>query len=489
VQRFLKQIPGLKKGKIKMLFFGAKLVSLRHYYNKFIYNKFREIIMKKNVIIIGAAGRDFHNFNTYYRGNENYNVVAFTAAQIPDIDGRKYPAELAGDLYPDGIPIYAEEDLPKLIKELKVDDCVFSYSDVTYQKVMAVSAIVNAAGANFILLGPADTMVKSTKPVIAVGAIRTGCGKSQTSRRIIELLMEKGLKVVAVRHPMPYGDLVAQKVQRFATVDDLAKHKCTIEEMEEYEPHVVRGNVIYAGVDYEAILRAAEQDPDGCDVVLWDGGNNDFPFYNPDLNITVVDPHRAGHELSYYPGEVTLRLADVVVINKMDSASPKGIQRVRQNISKVAPNAIVVDGASPIKVDDPKVIKGKKVLVVEDGPTLTHGEMKIGAGTVAAQKFGAAELVDPRPYTVGKLSETFEIYPNIGTLLPAMGYSDQQLKDLETTINNTECDAVVIGTPIDLNRLIKINKPNTRVYYDLQEIGFPNLEEVINEFVEKHNLK
>jgi predicted GTPase len=445
--------------------------------------------MKKNVIIIGAAGRDFHNFNTYYRGNEQYNVVAFTAAQIPDIDGRKYPAELAGDLYPDGIPIYAEEDLPKLIKDLKVDDCVFSYSDVTYQKVMAVSAIVNAAGANFVLLGPKDTMVKSTKPVIAVGAIRTGCGKSQTSRRIIELLMAKGLKVVAVRHPMPYGDLVAQKVQRFATVDDLHKHKCTIEEMEEYEPHVVRGNVIYAGVDYEAILRAAEQDPDGCDVVIWDGGNNDFPFYNPDLNITVVDPHRAGHELSYYPGEVTLRLADVVVINKMDTAGPKGIQRVRQNISKVAPKAVVIDGASPIKVDNPKVIKDKKVLVVEDGPTLTHGEMKIGAGTVAAQKFGAAELVDPRPFTVGKLSETFGIYPNIGTLLPAMGYSDQQLKDLETTINNTECDSVVIGTPIDLNRLIKISKPNTRVYYDLQEIGYPNLEEVINDFVEKYNLK
>jgi predicted GTPase len=445
--------------------------------------------MKKNVIIIGAAGRDFHNFNTYYRGNEQYNVVAFTAAQIPDIDGRKYPAELAGDLYPDGIPIYAEEDLPKLIKELKADDCVFSYSDVTYQKVMAVSAIVNAAGANFILLGPKDTMVKSTKPLIAVGAVRTGCGKSQTSRRIIELLMDKGLKVVAVRHPMPYGDLVAQKVQRYATVDDLAKHKCTIEEMEEYEPHVVRGNVIYAGVDYEAILRAAEQDPDGCDVVIWDGGNNDFPFYTPDLNITVVDPHRAGHELSYYPGEVTLRMSDVVVINKMDSASPKGIQRVRESIAKVAPKAIVVDGASPIKVDDPKIIKGKKVLVVEDGPTLTHGEMKIGAGTVAAQKFGAAELVDPRPFTVGKLSETFKIYPNIGTLLPAMGYSDQQLKDLETTINNTECDSVVIGTPIDLNRLIKIKKPNTRVYYDLQEIGFPNFEEVINDFVEKHNLK
>ena len=444
--------------------------------------------MKKNVIIIGAAGRDFHNFNTYYRGNEDYNVVAFTAAQIPDIDGRKYPAELAGDLYPDGIPIYDEAELPKLIKDLNVDDCVFSYSDVPYERVMGVSAIVNAAGANFILLGPKDTMVKSTKPVIAVGAVRTGCGKSQTSRKVIEYLMEKGLKVVAIRHPMPYGDLVAQKVQRFATVDDLAKHKCTIEEMEEYEPHVVRGNVIYAGVDYEAILRAAEQDPDGCDVVLWDGGNNDFPFYKPDLNITVVDPHRPGHELKYYPGEVTLRMADVAIINKMDSAAPEAIQTVRENIAKVAPNAIVVDGASPIKVDDPSVIKGKRVLIVEDGPTLTHGEMKLGAGTIAAQKFGAAEFVDPRPYVVGKLAETFDIYPNIGTLLPAMGYSDQQLKDLETTINNTDCDAVVIGTPIDLNRIVKINKPNTRVYYDLQEIGYPNLDGILNDFVKEHKL-
>ncbi|MCD4729248.1 MAG: cyclic 2,3-diphosphoglycerate synthase [Bacteroidales bacterium] len=445
--------------------------------------------MKKNVIIIGAAGRDFHNFNTCFRGNENFNVVAYTAAQIPDIDGRKYPAELAGDLYPHGIPIFAEKDLPKLIKDLKVDDCVFSSSDVTYQKVMQVSAIVNAAGANFVLLGPNDTMVKSTKPLIAVGAVRTGCGKSQTSRKVIEYLMEKGLKVVAIRHPMPYGDLVAQKVQRFATVEDLHKHKCTVEEMEEYEPHVIRGNVIYAGVDYEAIVRAAEQDPDGCDVVLWDGGNNDFPFYKPDLNITVVDPHRPGHELTYYPGEVTLRLADVAIINKMDTAGPEGIQEVRDNIAKVAPHAIVVDGASPIKVDDPSMIKGKKVLIVEDGPTLTHGGMLLGAGTVAAQKFGAAEMVDPRPYTVGKLSETFEIYPNIGVLLPAMGYSDQQLKDLEETINNTECDAVVIGTPIDLNRLIKINKPNTRVYYDLQEIGYPNLKEIIEDFVDKHNLK
>lgn len=445
-------------------------------------------MLKRNVIIIGAAGRDFHNFNTYFRDNELYNVVAFTAAQIPDIDGRKYPAELAGKLYPGGIPIFSESDLPRLISELKVDDCVFAYSDVTYQKVMSVSAIVNAAGANFKLLGWRETMVKSTKPVIAVGAVRTGCGKSQTSRRVIELLMKKGLKVVAVRHPMPYGNLVEQKVQRFASVEDLEKHKCTVEEMEEYEPHVIRGNVIYAGVDYEAILRAAENDPSGCDVVLWDGGNNDFPFYNPDLMITVTDPHRAGHELTYYPGEVTLRLADVVVINKMDSSAPDDIQTVRESIEKVAPRAIVVDGASPIRVDDPSKIKGKKVLVVEDGPTLTHGEMKIGAGVVAARKFGAAELVDPRPFTVGRLTETFEKYPEIGTLLPAMGYGEQQLKDLETTINNTECDAVVIGTPIDLNRIINIQRPSTRVWYDLQEIGSPNLEEVIEEFVKKHRL-
>jgi predicted GTPase len=444
---------------------------------------------RKNVIIIGAAGRDFHNFNTYYRNNEYYKVVAFTAAQIPDIDGRKYPKELAGTLYPEGIPIFAEENLPGLIRDLKVHYCVFSYSDVTYQKVMSVSAIVNAAGANFVLLGPVDTMIVSTKPVIAIGAIRTGCGKSQTSRKVIELLMEKGLKVVAIRHPMPYGDLNAQKVQRFAEVKDLEKHKCTVEEMEEYEPHVVRGNVIYAGVDYEAILREAEKDSKGCDVILWDGGNNDFPFYKPDLMITVTDPHRAGHELKYYPGEVTLRIADVVVINKMDSAAPEAIQIVRESIEKVNPRAIVIDGASPIKVDDPSIIKGKRVLVVEDGPTLTHGEMKLGAGVVAARKFGASELVDPRPFTVGKMSETFRIYPNIGTLLPAMGYGAEQLHDLEKTINNTDCDSVIIATPIDLNRIIKIKKPNTRVYYDLQEIGFPNLTEVIDEFIRKHKLR
>jgi len=440
---------------------------------------------RKNVIIIGAAGRDFHNFNTYYRGNDHYNVVAFTAAQIPDIDGRKYPAELAGAQYPEGIPIFAQEDLTRLIKELDVDVCAFSYSDVSYQEVMAVGAIVNTAGADFLLIGPKETMIKSTKPVIAVGAVRTGCGKSQTSRRIIEVLMEHGIKVVAIRHPMPYGDLVAQKVQRFATVEDLKKHKCTIEEMEEYEPHVVRGNVIYAGVDYEAILREAEKE---ADVILWDGGNNDFPFYKPDLMVTVVDPHRPGHELNYYPGEVTLRMADIVVINKMDSAGPEGIQIVRDSIAKVNPNAIVVDGASPLTVDKPELIKGKRVLVVEDGPTLTHGHMKLGAGTVAAKKYGAAELVDPRPFVVGRLAETFEIYPNIGTLLPAMGYGDQQVADLEKSINNTDCDAVVIATPIDLSRIVKINKPTVKVEYELQEIGAPTFCNLVCDFLKSKRL-
>jgi len=443
---------------------------------------------RKNIIIIGAAGRDFHNFNTCFRDREEFNVVAFTAAQIPDIDDRKYPPELAGSLYPQGIPIHPEEELPSLIKKQQVHACVFSYSDLPYRKVMNISAVVNAAGADFTLLGTRETMIKSNKPVIAVCAVRTGCGKSQTSRKVIEYLMERGLKVVAIRHPMPYGDLVAQKVQRFATIEDLNKHHCTIEEMEEYEPHVVRGNVIYAGVDYEAILRAAEDDKDGCDVVLWDGGNNDFPFYAPDMTIGITDPHRPGHELSYYPGEVVLRISDVVVINKMDTASPEGIQTVRENIQSVNPGAVVIDGASPIRVEHPELIKGKRVLVVEDGPTLTHGEMKLGAGVVAARKYGAASLVDPRPYTVGRLSETFEIYPGIGTLLPAMGYGAEQLKDLETTINNTECDAVVIGTPIDLNRLIRIDKPTTRVYYDLQEIGEPTLKELLDDFIKNHHL-
>ncbi|MCL2065946.1 MAG: cyclic 2,3-diphosphoglycerate synthase [Treponema sp.] len=439
----------------------------------------------RKIIIIGAAGRDFHNFNTYYRSNENYSVVAFTAAQIPDIAGRKYPAELAGSLYLKGIPIYEQNDLERLIKELDADECVFSYSDVTYSTVMGIGAMVNAAGADFSLLGHKNTMIKSTKPVIAVGAIRTGCGKSQTSRRIAEALMAKNLKVIAIRHPMPYGDLVAQKVQRFAAIEDLEKHKCTIEEMEEYEPHITRGNVIYAGVDYEAILRAAENDPKGCDVILWDGGNNDFPFYKPDLMVTVVDPHRPGHELSYYPGEITLRLADVVVINKIDSAGFDDIQTVRNNIEKINPRATVVDAASTISVDKPEVIRGKRVLVIEDGPTLTHGEMKIGAGIVAARRFGAAEIIDPRPYLAGKLVETFRTYPNIGRLLPAMGYGEQQMKDLAATIEKTDCDSVIIATPIDLQRVIKINKPCTRVEYSLQEIGRPNMDDVLEKFIGK----
>ncbi|MDR7419433.1 MAG: cyclic 2,3-diphosphoglycerate synthase [Armatimonadota bacterium] len=444
---------------------------------------------RKNVIIIGAAGRDFHNFNTYYRGNADYNVVAFTATQIPDIEGRKYPKELAGDLYPDGIPIYAQADLPKLIRDLKADDCVFSYSDVSFQHVLTVGAIVQAAGANFILLGPKDTQLTSTKPVVSVGAVRTGAGKSQTSRRIIEILMAQGLKVVAVRHPMPYGNLVAQKAMRFAELADLEKHNCTVEEMEEFEPHIVRGNVIYAGVDYEAILRAAEQDPKGCDIIVWDGGNNDFSFYKSDLHVTVVDPLRPGHELSYWPGAVTLRLADVVVINKIDSADPNGVATVRKNIEAVNPRATVIDAASPIAVDAPSVIKGKRVLAIEDGPTLTHGEMRIGAAVVAAQKFGAASLVDPRPYLKGRLVETFQIYPDIGTLLPAMGYGQEMLRDMEATINNTDCDAVVVGTPIDLGRILKIKKPHTRVYYDLQEIGRPNLTEVLEQFVRTRKLR
>ncbi len=442
----------------------------------------------KNVIIIGAAGRDFHNFNTYFRDNTDYNVIAFTAAQIPDIEGRKYPVELAGDLYPDGIPIFAEKDLPRLIKERHIDICAFSYSDVTYDKVMHMSAIVQAAGASFMLLGPNDSMIKSTKPLVSVCAVRTGCGKSQTSRRVIEILMELGLKVVAIRHPMPYGDIVKQKVQRFEKIEDLTFHNCTIEEMEEYEPHIARGNVIYAGVDYEAIVRAAENDPNGCDVIVWDGGNNDFSFYKPDLQITVVDPHRTGHELKYYPGEMNLRIADVVIINKIDTAAPEDVTLVRENIEKVNTGAIVIDAASPITVADPDLIKGKRILAVEDGPTLTHGEMKIGAAIVAARKFGASEIVDPRDYLVGKLAETFRIYPNIGHLLPAMGYGEQQIRDLERTIDNTPCDSVVIGTPIDLGRIININKPHTRVMYDLQEIGTPTLTDVLADFKKKMKL-
>lgn len=441
--------------------------------------------MTKKIVIIGAAGRDFHNFNTVYKNNPNYKVVAFTAAQIPDIAGRRYPADLAGSLYPEGIPIVEQSELAELIKSENIDECIFSYSDIPYQKLMNLAALVNAAGADFTLLGPKATMIKSSKPVIAVCAVRTGCGKSQTSRKIVEILNEKGLKVVAVRHPMPYGNLSEQKVQRFATIDDLAKHSCTIEEMEEYEPHIVRGNVIYAGVDYEAILRAAENDPAGCDVILWDGGNNDFSFYTPDLMIAIADPLRPGHEVSYYPGEVVLRTADAVVINKIDSADYKDINTVRENIRKVNPNATVIDAASTLSVDDISAISGKRVLVIEDGPTLTHGEMKIGAGVVAAQRFGAAELVDPRPYAVGKLKNTFQTYPEIGTVLPAMGYGDKQMKDLAATIDACDCDSVIIATPIDLKRVIEIKKPCVKVEYQLQEIGQPNLEMVLDDFLKK----
>ncbi|GAB6277173.1 MAG: cyclic 2,3-diphosphoglycerate synthase [Rectinema sp.] len=440
---------------------------------------------QRRIIIIGAAGRDFHNFNTRYRQDESAEVIAFTAAQIPNIDGRKYPAELAGPLYPKGIPIFSESELPSLIKEHNIDECVFSYSDVPYSHVMKVSAIVNAAGASFTLLGPKDTQIKSVKPVISVCAVRTGSGKSQTSRKIVQMLMKHGLKVVAVRHPMPYGNLAAQKVQRFATIEDLTRHNCTIEEMEEYEPHIARGNVIYAGVDYEAILREAEKE---ADVILWDGGNNDFSFYVPDLQITVADPLRAGNEVSFYPGEVSLRTAHVVIINKIDSASPEQIQIVRENIARTNPRAIVIDAASPITVDHPEFIRGKRVLCVEDGPTLTHGMMKYGAGIVAARKFQAAQIVDPSPYISGELVQTFRTYPEIGTLLPAMGYSEVQKRDLEDTINRTDCETVIIATPIDLNRIITIEKPAVRVSYELQEIGSPNLEEVLSDFCSQQGL-
>lgn len=431
-------------------------------------------------IIVGAAGRDFHNFNMFYRGNVHYDVVAFTAAQIPDIAGRRYPASLAGDLYPNGIPIHEEKDLEQLIAAFEVDEVVFSYSDVSYRKVMSLGSRVMAAGASFVLLSPEKTMVRSTKPVISVCAVRTGAGKSQTTRKVARTLQAMGLKVVAIRHPMPYGDLERQKVQRFGSLEDLKLHDCTIEEMEEYEPHIVTGTIIYAGVDYAAILAQAEQE---ADVILWDGGNNDLPFYKPDLHIVVADPLRVGDELEYFPSEANLRMAHVVIINKIDSAEPKNVLELRRNIWEVNPSATIIDAASPILVESSEMIAGKRVLVVEDGPTLTHGEMKFGAGTVAALKFGAAEIVDPREYAVGTIAKTFEIYPDIGTLLPAMGYGDQQMQDLAATIENVPCDVVIIGTPIDLKRIITIHKPALRVRYDLQEIGEPSLQSVLTSFV------
>jgi predicted GTPase len=427
-------------------------------------------------IIMGAAGRDFHNFNVFYRNNPDYEVVAFTATQIPDIEGRTYPSQLAGSRYPAGIPIFAESDLLKLIKEKKADQVVFAYSDVPHEVVMHKASMVLAAGADFHLMGPKATQVKSTKPVVSVCAVRTGSGKSQTTRRVSKILISMGYKVAAIRHPMPYGDLVKQAVQRYADYSDLVKHECTIEEREEYEPHLDNGVIVYAGVDYEAILRQAEKE---VDIVLWDGGNNDFSFYLPDLQIVVADPHRPGHEISYHPGETNSRMADVFVINKVDTADHANVTKVRDNLRAVNPHAIVIEAASPLFVDDPKAIQGKRVLVIEDGPTLTHGEMAYGAGWVAAQRFGAAEIIDPHPYAVGSIKATYEKYPSTGNVLPAMGYGDAQTRELEQTINAIDCDLVIIGTPIDLTRVVKINKPHQRVRYELQEIGQPTLEDIL----------
>ena len=441
-------------------------------------NERGDSMTRAKTLIMGAAGRDFHNFNTYFRRNDNYDVVAFTATQIPDIEGRRYPPELSGDLYPDGVPIHPEERLEELIRSHGVQLVVFAYSDVSHEYVMHMASRVTAQGPDFILMGPNTTTLKSKKPVVAVTAVRTGVGKSQTTRRVAEILQGLGKKVVAVRHPMPYGDLSKQIWQRFGSLDDLDRYDCTIEEREEYEPHINRGITVYAGVDYQEILSRAEAE---ADVILWDGGNNDLPFFKPSIHITLVDPHRAGHEVSYYPGETNLRMADVLVINKIATAPPQGTDEVRENIAHANPEAIVIDAASPITVDKPQEIRGKRALVIEDGPTLTHGNMKYGAGVVAAKKFGASALVDPREAAVGRIAETFRIYPEIGTLLPAMGYSEQQIEDLETTINKTECDVVVIATPIDLRRLIDIKHPTVRVGYELQEIGAPTLESVLKE--------
>jgi predicted GTPase len=433
----------------------------------------------KKVIIMGAAGRDFHNFNTYFRDNPNFHVVAFTATQIPDIDGRKYPAVLAGKLYNDGIPIYAEDQLDALIRKHGVTKVYLSYSDLPHEYVMHKASQVQAAGASFVLLGPVDTMIKSKRPVVSVCAVRTGCGKSQTSRKVALILKKKGRSVAAIRHPMPYGDLAKQKVQRFATYDDMTKNECTIEEREEYEPHVKNGIVVYAGVDYEAILREAEKE---ADVILWDGGNNDFPFYKSDLEIVVVDPHRAGHELLYYPGETNFRRADVIIVNKMDTAPKEGIEKVLDNIKKINPAAIVIKANSPTIVENGEQIRGKRVLVIEDGPTLTHGGMTFGAGIVAAQKYGAAEIIDPRPAAVGSIKATFEKYSHLDKVLPAMGYGDTQVHELAETIAKIDCDLILSATPIDLNRLIQTRQPLLPVGYELEEIGSPTLEDVLQKF-------
>ncbi len=432
--------------------------------------------MAQRVLILGAAGRDFHNFNTFFRGNDEYRVVAFTAAQIPDIDGRRYPAELAGAGYTEGIPIHAESEMESLIAEHDVDLVVFAYSDVTHEKVMHLGSRAMAAGASYLLLGAQQTMVASSKPVVAVCAARTGAGKSQTSRRVAELLTAAGKQVVVVRHPMPYGDLVKQAVQRFETYDDLAKHNVTIEEREEYEPHIDAGRIVYAGVDYEAILRQAEAE---ADVVIWDGGNNDLPFYRPDVFVTVVDPHRPDHALRYHPGETNVRMANAILINKVDTASLEGVETARRIAYELNPDALVIEAASPLFVEDGDAIRGKRALVVEDGPTLTHGEMAYGAGWIAARRYGAAEIVDPRPYAVGSIAATYAKYPNTGDVLPAMGYGEKQVEELAATIRAAEANVIVIGTPIDLSRLIEFDKPSVRVRYELQEIGSPTLEDVL----------
>ncbi len=419
--------------------------------------------MAIRTIIMGAAGRDFHNFNVFFRDNSDYQVVAFTATQIPNIEGRHYPAELAGSLYPQGIPIYPESELSDLIRTLKADQVVFAYSDVSHEYVMHKASEVLAAGADFRLMGVRGTQLKSNKPVVSVCAVRTGSGKSQTTRRVSKILINMGFKVAAIRHPMPYGDLVKQAVQRFADYSDLDKHECTIEEREEYEPHLDNGVIVYAGVDYERILRQAEQE---VDIILWDGGNNDFPFYQDDLAIVVADPHRPGHEVRYHPGETNVRRANVFVINKVDTASPDAVIAVRESLSALNPKATIIEGASPLFVDRPEEIRGKRVLVIEDGPTLTHGEMAYGAGWVAARRFGAAEIVDPRPFAVGSIAATYQKYTTTGPILPAMGYGEEQMRDLEQTINNSDVDLVISATPIDLNRVIKIRKPMQRVRYE-----------------------
>jgi predicted GTPase len=439
-------------------------------------------MQKKRVLIMGAAGRDFHNFNVVFRDNPQYEVVAFTATQIPNIENRKYPAGLAGKLYPQGIPIVSEDDLEKLIKKSKIDEVVFSYSDVSNQYVMERGALVTALGADFKLLGKNSTMLKSRRPVIAVCAARTGSGKSQTTRKVCQLLKQKKINPVVIRHPMPYGDLTKQICQRFASISDLDKHHCTIEEREEYEPHIVQGTVVYAGVDYEVILKEAEKE---AEIIVWDGGNNDISFFVPDLHITVVDPHRPGDELSYFPGETNLLLADVVLINKIDTAGYEDIEQVRCNVKRTNSKAVLIEAASPIYIDKPQLIRGKNVLVVEDGPTLTHGGMRYGAGVIAAQKFGAKKIIDPRPWVKGEIKKTFESYPEIGALLPAIGYGKKQINDLERTINLTPCDSVVIATPVDLTKILKINKPSVRVQYELQEIGKPDLEEVLENFLKR----